>query len=51
MMIFWDIPSWMLVITWFVTMNIAIVVIAHLWLWFITLFNEKRNKQYEKIQR
>jgi hypothetical protein len=44
MMIFWDIPEWMLVITWLVGVNVAIVVIAHLWLWFATKINNIRSK-------
>tara|TARA_R110002020_G_scaffold1912_6_gene8736 strand:- start:9196 stop:9330 length:135 start_codon:yes stop_codon:yes gene_type:complete len=44
MMIFWDIPRWMLIATWLIGVNIAIVVIAHLWLWFINKLKGNNNE-------
>jgi hypothetical protein len=40
MMIFWDIPTWMGIITWLVLTNLAVVVSAHLWLWFANKLKE-----------
>lgn len=45
MMIFFDIPYWMGFTLWFVVVNIGVVSIAHLWLWFFTrLETRKKNK-------
>tara|TARA_R100000234_G_scaffold110262_2_gene82565 strand:- start:3114 stop:3251 length:138 start_codon:yes stop_codon:yes gene_type:complete len=45
MMMFLDIPNWMIYTLWFVFINLGVVVIAHLWLWFVSRLETRRGKK------
>ena len=47
-MIFLDIPTWIGIITWLVLINLAVVVSAHLWLWFINKLSKQKGINHGK---